>query len=224
MGEEVRKKARTPAHLERTFVIRCSKCGERRRVKLWGEALRWFEWEHPKECPAIRVYSEDEKLDCYFCTESGESPQRFLRFKDFKDLALHVQQYHSENQKGETEMRTRNTVPAPREENIQLPEPVAGESNDFLKPEDLGSGVKSFVLTGEVRKNSGIYGEGIILTGKLGKQLYDFDVKFVNRNGQTTGNYKRLHKRFGANLKRWKGTIKVQVKEYSGQEYVAVVG
>jgi len=37
------------------------------------------------------------------------------------------------------------------------------------------------------------------------------------------GNYARLYKRFGANPKKWKGNVKVEVKEFKKKLYVAVV-
>jgi hypothetical protein len=37
------------------------------------------------------------------------------------------------------------------------------------------------------------------------------------------GNYARLYKRFGANPKKWRGKVKVEVKHFKKNDYVAVV-
>ena len=47
--------------------------------------------------------------------------------------------------------------------------------------------------------------------------MFSWTVKY------SSPNYSRLHKRFGDSEKEWKGPVNVEVKEYMGKEYVAVV-
>jgi hypothetical protein len=60
------------------------------------------------------------------------------------------------------------------------------------------------------------FGEGIVLDVKLNGSMFSWTVKY------SSPNYSRLHKRFGVSEKNWKGTVKVEVKEYRGKEYIAV--
>jgi len=88
----------------------------------------------------------------------------------------------------------------------------------WLTPEVFGKSGKGTVnLLGTMRASNSQFGEGIILDVKVNGSLFSWTVKY------SSGNYSRLHKRFGDSEKKWKGPVKVQVKEYMGKEYVAVV-
>ena len=94
-------------------------------------------------------------------------------------------------------------------------------STDFspwLTPEVFGKSRKGTVnLTGTMRAGNLQFGEGIILDVKVNGSMFSWTVKY------SSGNYSRLHKRFGDSEEKWKGPVKVEVKEYMGKEYVAVV-
>jgi hypothetical protein len=103
---------------------------------------------------------------------------------------------------------------------IRKPENGSGgtDYNPWLTPEVFGKSGKGTVnLLGTMRAGNSQFGEGIILDVKANGSMYSWTVKY------TSGNYSRLHKRFGDLEKKWKGPINVQVKEYMGKEYVAVV-
>jgi len=93
-----------------------------------------------------------------------------------------------------------------------------GDFNPWLTPEVLGkSGKGTVVLLGTMREGSSQFGESIILDVKVNGRPYSWTVKYKS------GNYPRLHKKFGDNEKHWKGPVRVEVKEYMDKEYVAVV-
>jgi len=103
---------------------------------------------------------------------------------------------------------------------IRKPENGNGSTdyNPWLTPEVFGkSGKGTINLLGTMRASNSQFGEGIILDVKANGSKFSWTVKY------SSGNYSRLHKRFGDSEKKWKGDVKVQVKEYMGKEYVAVV-
>jgi hypothetical protein len=103
---------------------------------------------------------------------------------------------------------------------IRKPENGNGSTdyNPWLTPEVFGkSGEGTVNLLGTMRAGNSQFGEGIILDVKANGSMFSWTVKYAS------GNYSRLHKRFGASEKKWKGPVKVEVKEYMGKEYVAVV-
>jgi hypothetical protein len=90
--------------------------------------------------------------------------------------------------------------------------------NPWLTPEVFGKSGKGTVnLLGTMRASNSQFGEGIILDVEVSGSMYSLNVKY------SSGNYSRLHKRFGDSEEKWKGPVKVEVKEYLGKEYVAVV-
>jgi len=90
--------------------------------------------------------------------------------------------------------------------------------NPWLTPEVFGKSGKGTVnLLGTMRASNSQFGEGIILDVKANGSIFSWTVKY------SSGNYSRLHKRFGDSEEKWKGPVKVEVKEYMGKEYVAVV-
>jgi hypothetical protein len=49
------------------------------------------------------------------------------------------------------------------------------------------------------------------------QRVYTLSIKRDSRN------HRRLFERFGSDIRKWKGIVKVERKEYMGKEYVAVV-
>jgi hypothetical protein len=102
---------------------------------------------------------------------------------------------------------------------IRKPENGNGsEYNPWLTPEVLGKSGKGTVnLLGEMRASNSQFGDGIILDVKVSGSNFSWTVKY------SSGNYSRLHKRFGDSEKKWKGPVEVEVKDYLGKQYIAVV-
>ena len=88
----------------------------------------------------------------------------------------------------------------------------------WLTPEVFGKMDKGAVnVLGTMRASSSQFGEGIILDVKANGSMYSWTVKY------SSSNYSRLHKRFGDSEKKWKGSVKVEVKDYMEKKYIAVV-
>jgi len=103
---------------------------------------------------------------------------------------------------------------------IRKPENSSGNTDYYpwLTAEVFGKSGKGTVnLLGTMRASSSQFGEGIVLDVEVNGSLFSWSVKYTSRN------YSLLHQRFGDTEKKWKGPVKVEVKEYLGKEYVAVV-
>ena len=103
---------------------------------------------------------------------------------------------------------------------IRKPENDKGKTDyhPWLKPEVFCKSGKGTVnLLGTMRASSSQFGEGIVLDVEVNGSRFSWTVKYSSRN------YSLLHQRFGDSEKKWKGPVKVEVKEYLGKEYVAVV-
>ena len=103
---------------------------------------------------------------------------------------------------------------------IRKPENDKGNTdyNPWLTPEVFGKSGKGTVnLLGTMRAGNSQFGEGIILDVKVNGSMYSWTVKY------SSSSYSRLHKGFGDSEKKWKGPVKVEVKDYMGKKYVAVV-
>jgi uncharacterized protein (DUF2147 family) len=103
---------------------------------------------------------------------------------------------------------------------IRKPEKSEGSTdyNPWLTPEAFAKSGKGTVnLLGTMRASNSEFGEGIVLDVKANGSMFSWTVKY------SSPNYSKLHKRFGASEKNWKGPVKVQVKEYLGKEYIAVI-
>lgn len=104
----------------------------------------------------------------------------------------------------------------------RIPKPKAAAATDqfapFLKVSHLGKAKKgTIVLLGQARHQDGAFGPQIIVRVKhLGKE---YDLAF----SVDSGNHRRLFDRFGANPKKWKGSVKVGAKEFNKNPYVAVL-
>ena len=104
---------------------------------------------------------------------------------------------------------------------ITLPLPTTSAKDQltpFLKAQDIPEkGITELMLLGAARKSTSRFGKGIDVACKIGNKEYTWTVKFES------GNYRRLFDRFSSVVKKWKGIVKVERKEYLGNEYVAVV-
>lgn len=104
---------------------------------------------------------------------------------------------------------------------IILPPPTLNANNQlvpFLKPKDIAEeGITKLTLLGHVRKSTGRFGDGIDVACKISKAEYTWTIKFESAN------YRILFERFGSNVANWNGVVKVERKEYLGNQYVAVV-
>jgi hypothetical protein len=103
---------------------------------------------------------------------------------------------------------------------IRKPENGNGgpDHNPWLTPDVLGeSGEGTVNLLGTMRSSKSQFGEGIILDVNVNGSMFSWTVKYSSRN------YSRLHKRFGDSEEKWKGPVNVEVKEYLGNKYIAVV-
>lgn len=103
---------------------------------------------------------------------------------------------------------------------IRKPEKSSGsiDYNPWLTPEVFAKSGKGTVnLLGTMRAGNSQFGEGIILDVKVNGSIFSWTVKY------SSPNYSRLHERFGNSEKNWKGPVKVEVKEYMGKKYIAVV-
>jgi|SRR6516164_2554127 len=103
---------------------------------------------------------------------------------------------------------------------IRKPENDKGKTDyhPWLKPEVFCKSGKGTVnLLGTMRASNSQYGKGIILDVQVNGSPFSWTVKYSG------GNYSRLHKKFGDSENNWKGPVKVEVKEYLGNKYVAAV-
>jgi hypothetical protein len=103
---------------------------------------------------------------------------------------------------------------------LRKPENSNGSTayNPWLTPEVFSKSGKGMVnLLGTMRASNSQFGEGIVLDVKVNGSMFSWTVKY------SSGNYSRLHKRFGDSEKKWNGPVKVEVKEYMGKAYIAVV-
>ena len=94
----------------------------------------------------------------------------------------------------------------------------SADYNPWLTPGAFGQSGKGTVnLLGTMRASNSQYGKGIILDVQVNGSPFSWTVKYSG------GNYSRLHKKFGDSENNWKGPVKVEVKEYLGNKYVAAV-
>jgi len=104
---------------------------------------------------------------------------------------------------------------------IVLPIPATSSKDQltpFLKAKDIAEqGITKITLLASARESNSQFGKGIDIACKIGNQEYTWSVKY------DSGNYSRLFERFGGDITNWKGGIKVERKEYMGNQYVAVM-
>jgi len=112
-------------------------------------------------------------------------------------------------------MKSRN---ANAEATLILPPPTIKktELDPFIKPADIAKeGITQITLLGNMRKSKSRYGEGVDLACEVGGKRYTWTIKFDSVN------YRILFERFGP--KNWKGVVNVEIKQYMGRDYIAVV-
>jgi hypothetical protein len=100
-----------------------------------------------------------------------------------------------------------------------LPEPESGgDFAPFLKAGDIGKIGKTAIITvlGPPVETESEFSDAVMPVKFKGSE-YALGIKW---NG---GNYSRLFKRFGRNERKWKGQVKVEVKHFKKNDYVAVV-
>jgi hypothetical protein len=167
----------------------------------------------------------DAHLKCYYC------PQELTTdYPDFAELAEHVVLFHMGRKRVDCSANMasasltsaeRGNMPRREGDLIVAPEPERGESADFhpwLTVEHLGrKGEGTIKLLGNVRKSESTFGEGIVIDASLNGDTFSWTVKY------SSGNYARLRKRFGDRFNKWRGPVKVKVKQYMNKDYVAVV-
>jgi hypothetical protein len=108
--------------------------------------------------------------------------------------------------------RSGNSLPAPTS--------TGGDFDPFLKAENIGNGkvgaTASITVLSAPEPSESEFSD-MTMPVRLKGASYAMGLK------TSGGNYSRLYKRFGANPKKWKGAVKVEVKEFKKKRYVAVV-
>src|SRR5215469_12383636 len=95
--------------------------------------------------------------------------------------------------------------------NMILPPPTAGrgELAPFLKPTNTAKkGITKINLLGEGRESSTRYGKGINVVCKIDNKKYIWTIRFDSPD-RPSPNYRRLFERFGSDIKKWKGVVRV---------------
>lgn len=110
---------------------------------------------------------------------------------------------------------------AQKESNLILPPPPANGKRElvpFLRATDISKqGTTELTLLGEGRESGSRFGAAVEVTCTIGRKKYAFPIKY------STPNYRSLYDRFGSDITKWKGIVKVERKVHKGKEYVAVV-
>jgi len=109
----------------------------------------------------------------------------------------------------------------PEKGTIVLPPPTASAGDQlrpFLKAKDIAEkGITKITLLDDTCESNSQFGKGIDVACKVGNKEYTWTIKYESVN------YRLLFDRFGSDVKNWKGTVKVERKEYLGNDYIAVV-
>jgi hypothetical protein len=104
---------------------------------------------------------------------------------------------------------------------IVLPPPTVNKEHrlaPFLKAKDIKEkGITKITLLGAMRESNSQFGKGIDVACKIGNTEYTWTIKFESVN------YRILFERYKGNVANWKGVVKVERKEYLGNQYLAVV-
>ena len=89
----------------------------------------------------------------------------------------------------------------------------------FLKAKDIAEkGNTQITLLGATRKSNSQFGKGIDVACKIGSKEYTWTIKFDSAQlSHACSNASEV------TLANWKGIVKVERKEYLGNQYVAVV-
>lgn len=101
---------------------------------------------------------------------------------------------------------------------LPVPTNGGGDFAPFLKARDIGKlgKVATITVLGAPVESESEFSD-MTLPVKFKGAEYAFGLK------TSGGNYARLYKRFGPNEKKWKGAVKVEIKNFKKHDYVAVV-
>lgn len=100
----------------------------------------------------------------------------------------------------------------------KLPPPDGGDFDPFLKAEDIGKlGTKATITVVGAPEEVESEFSDLQMPVKFKGSQYSMGLKVSG------GNYARLFKKFGDNPRKWKGAVKVEVKHFKKNDYVAVV-
>ena len=168
-------------------------------------------------------------LDCLFCGE---------RYADFSDLAFHVtyrcvraphsivsRRAREQESTRMSRVPSRRPTPAPRQASgiPRSHEQTGGDFPSFLRPTDIGKGKLgaraklAFVASVPARTITSNFGrDQFVLRVKLNGKVYDWPINL------DSGNHRRLDDRFKGTTP--KGAVTVEVKDYNGRPYLAIVG
>jgi len=108
---------------------------------------------------------------------------------------------------------------APKRGMLPTPEADgAGEFNAFIKANDIGKlgAEATLTFTGESRLADGGFGEQLVCEVKYGRQVYDYAIKL------SSPSYRILFERFGKDPAKWRGAVKVTIKNFMNKDYIAV--
>ena len=95
---------------------------------------------------------------------------------------------------------------------IILPPPTANGKDEFppfLKVANISEkGITEITLLGDWRKSNSRFGEGIEVTCAIDNKKYIWTIRFDSPD-RPSPNYRLLFGRFGNDIKKWKGIVKV---------------
>jgi hypothetical protein len=179
--------------------------------------LAWFTMPFCDRChPLFHAMVDRAGIDLRYTDDPVERVRRALAaIKIAEWMLLEQLKTQYSNHERKTTMKKPKT--------ITLPLPTANATKEltpYLKAKDISpEGITKITLIGGARQSNSRFGEGIDVPCKVGSKEYSWTIKF------DSANYRILFERFGgSDLAAWKGIVKVERKEYLGNEYVAVVG
>jgi uncharacterized C2H2 Zn-finger protein len=184
----------------RVSSFRCPYCPQTFETrKFWTRHVKYCEQgPHARE-HTPQIQARDESLDCFWCGKL---------FKDFKVLALHVQNHGVENFaeaiRYYQEKETENMLPSPGGPGGQRPARDGQGSGGrpkpavpFIKAEDLGRDPQRAKILMVQTENTG-FNDVIVKIAVKGKSFF-FGLKASN------GNFKTLFNAFGSDENSWIG-------------------
>ena len=173
-----------------------------------GGALRAGALDNQDEAASRQIVPKTKRGHASPASEaiSGSGAERSFEDKVSRAVTFQIQQIEQE-------------VAKMAKEEL-LPQPEQGQDGDYnpwLTVEALGrSGKGSMTLLGNVRPSTSQFGKGIIVDVRLNGDDYSWTIKY------SSGNYQRMFKRFGKDVKKWRGKVDVETKQYMGKDYIAV--
>lgn len=99
-----------------------------------------------------------------------------------------------------------------------LPDAEGGDFGEWFNVNHITDGLTKVVFLGDVKLDQQPkFGARVIAQVKYGKETFAWGIKI------DSANYRKLLKKFGKNAGNWKGPVKIQVSEYNGNDYIAIV-